>query len=303
VKLATTACLTLGLTGVASCAEIAGLKDRSLEDAGHDSGTGADATVMDSAGPDAPNVQTDATDASLAGWLGPVALAQSSPGNINPLCQGPGGYLGHADLAADSWLCTSCTCPAPGCGPPQSVFYADTACSLGGSTAAFGPGECVGDDGGSLSLAFPSVACPPSGGDLTGQTVWGTEAMACPLDQAGCDAATCSATYNDGICVYQDGDAGGCPPGYTLGRFVFYGSASTPTCTACSCGPAICTPVVYGYTVQACLETGQTLDASCADLTGFPSIDLADAGVGECVPSGGELTGPLPENPRTFCCQ
>jgi hypothetical protein len=353
VKLARIACAIVGLLGVTGCALVAGLEDRSLEDAGYAGATGvdagndgttrspgnadatstmdttatdtlvsarSDATTRDSEagphGPDAPAPDaaeagggaTDAADASLDGWLGPVAVSQAAPGNMPALCQGTGAVLGYAGLGSGKWFCTPCSCEPGGCGPTRALFYRDTSCDSGAVANVFNPGQCVPVDGGSVSFASTPLlsACPADGGQLSGAAEWTTEGVACPLDQAGCDGSTCVGSgFNDGICVYQDGDVASCPSGYERGRFVFYGSATPPTCTACTCSPETCAPEVYGHTEPACQSNGPPplLDASCTNLSPLVSLTVTTP-IASCAPSGGQLSGtPTPENPRTFCCQ
>jgi hypothetical protein len=194
----------------------------------------------------------------------------------------------------------------------------------GGCTAADGIDAGAFGDGGSLTIAAPTVtdagctAIQPPTPDA-GPT-W-SYALAC-MGQAGGACAGgffCAPPQVAGfeVCVALDGDEECVGSTYTEKHLAFLGVDDTRSCSPCTCGAPSggkCTATISVYANGACASDevyGLTIDSTmpewCFDVTTGPLLSKSASpptyDAGPCPPSGGAPTGTAtPTSPTTFCC-
>jgi hypothetical protein len=288
----------------------------------------------DGLGPSADCQSTGSCDGLCAtlpeGWLGPVAFFEGNPFQV-PSCGGSYAtevFTLFGGLEVPSTVCPNCECVAAStlsCNDRAWLeLHGDGTCSeflsdfdsepwvLDGFCYSFRAGDVQ-----SLRASFDLTGTGGCSALTNGQAgipafSWTEVARGCLLsecpDGQGC-APLPPAPYAADLCVYQTGDALGCPLGYPEQSVYYAGASDTRACSACSCGNPECDAAFDLYTDSFCGQgrvrvegQGPLCQPFAPPGNTMSAFYLGGAPVCEAVPPMplGEV---LPQAPVTICCQ
>ncbi len=267
------------------------------------------------------------------GWSGPAELFDQMGNPVPPSCDalhsGPVAD-GTAGLAFAPASCSACSCGAPNTTCTATFTpYSDAACSMMCSPSVMLPantcvdmpfGNCATtNDWSNTAPVLGGGSCPPSGGiPAVTPPTWGEVGRACAVSATGggCSsgdvcAATATAKFSSGACIFQSGDVS-CPgAGYTVKHTLYAGDSDTRGCDACACGAqqgGSCTfQGIQFFTNTGCQGNSQMHGIHpCynGNATNSGSVmSKAQVTPGTCPPSGGSPNGTVsPTTPTTVCC-
>lgn len=232
--------------------------------------------------------------APLDGWTGPLYVEDSPHDPAAPPADPcPDGRLPAAYYASPSAAdCTPCDCTWTGaaCSAPELVcdkmcgasillqLQPETEACFGASTSDAPPYICTL---GAAPKVLSKGMCAANGGKLTSPLPWGKDVRICEAAKGGgCGqdrvcVKKAPATFEQAICMSQEGSAS-CPPGWLdLDLPIYGGGTDERSCQGCACSVDAVSCSGGKYTVNAgssCMPppgtntTDEIKDSSCKNI-------------------------------------